>query len=88
LKKVRLFGSSNCQNCIEAIVFLKKAKIDFSYIDAFDEDEKIQKLCDIYNVDALPHIQFFDNKGEILYEHKGEIDSDKFLKYMIDYYSL
>ena len=88
MEKVRLFGSSDCQNCLEAIVFLKKANVDFSYIDAFDEDKKIQKLCDTYNVDTLPHIQFFDNKGKILYEHKGDIDGDKILKYMIDYYSL
>ena len=88
MKRIRLFGSSDCQNCIEAIVFLKKANVDFSYVDAFDEDEKIQNLCDIYNVDNLPHIQFFDNKGEILYEHRGDIDGDKMLRYMIDYCQL
>ena len=84
--KIRFFGSPKCKNCLELYVILNKYQIDFEYIDAFDEKKEIQDICDFYNVEELPHIQFIDDKENILIEHIGEINANEFMKYMIDYF--
>ena len=83
--KVRLFGSSSCKNCLELDVTLNKAQVDYEYIDAFDENEDIQKFCDEHNVEALPHIQFIEG-DEIVVEHKGCLTEDQFVQYLADYF--
>ncbi len=85
MTKVRIFGSSDCQNCTDAIILLKKSKIDFDYIDAESQNKDIQKMCDYYDVDKLPHLHFFNEKEEIIFEHKGEISEDELLEYIIDF---
>jgi len=83
--KIRLFGSTECKNCLSVLVWLTREKIDFEYIDAFDNDESIQSLCDEYNVDDLPHIQFLNEPGEVIFEHLGPIDGETFLAYIVEY---
>jgi thioredoxin-related protein len=83
--KIRIFGSYDCKNCLKVFILIKKLKVNFEYIDAFDEKKEIQDLCDKYNVDDFPHLQFIDNKDEIIIEHKGPIDEEDFFQYLIDY---
>ena len=85
MKRIRIFGSYECHDCLKVLAIIKKSKSNFEYIDAFEDNEKIQNFCDKHNVDELPHIQFIDEKENILIEHIGEIDADKILKYIIDY---
>lgn len=85
--KVRFFGSSDCKSCLDIYVVLNKANIDYEYIDAFDEDDSIQTLCDAHKVYELPHIQFIEN-DEIIVEHKGCMSEDQFAQYLSDYFPL
>ena len=80
--KIRFFGTTGCKNCLKVFVLIKRCEIDFEYIDA-DEDEN-QEICDRYNVDELPHLQFLDDKNEILRELKGTVDEEDFLSCVID----
>lgn len=86
--KMRLFGNKDCSNCIEIMSKLKEKNIDFEYIDAKDMREEIQKFCDYYEVDDLPHLQFLDDNGKIVCEHIGPVDDNKMVKYMLEYLSL
>ena len=85
LKKIRFFGSSLCWDCIKFFVILTKYDIDYDYIDTFDEDDEIQKLCDKYDVDKLPHIQFLEN-DTIIVEHIGPLDEEIFVEYLKKYF--
>ena len=80
---VRFFGSSNCRDCLELFVILGKTNVDFEYIDAFDDDT--QELCDEYDVDQLPHIQFVEDETVIV-EHAGFIDEEEFIRYLTMYF--
>ena len=81
---VRIFGSTNCHSCLESMALIKKVGLYLVYVDAFDDDEKVQQLCDKYDVDDLPHIQFINNKGEIIIEHKGPILYGQLKQYLIN----
>ena len=85
VNKIRLFGSTECKNCLLVLILLTREKIEFEYIDAFNDDEEIQSLCDKYNVDDLPHIQFLNNQGDVLFEHLGPIDVETLLAYIVEY---
>ena len=73
MTNIRLFGSSGCINCLEAIKMIKNANLDIQYVDALNPNEKVQNFCDEYNVDELPHIQFIEDDS-IVYEHIGEVN--------------
>jgi thioredoxin-related protein len=81
--KIRLFGSYDCPNCIDVFRLIKTAKIELEYIDAFED--KNQSICDEYEVDELPHIQFIDDNDEVIIQHIGSVDDDQFAQYVIDY---
>ena len=85
--KIRLFGSTECKDCLKVFIFIKRSKIDFEYIDAFSPDENIQEFCDEHNVDELSHIQFLDNENNIIIEHKGAIDGEELINYVKDYFN-
>jgi len=80
--KARLFGGDNCTKCIEAIVLIHKEGIKVYYTNAFSADEKIQKICDQYDVEDLPHIQFKNENDKIVFTHIGEINRKKLLEYI------
>lgn len=82
--KVRIFGTSNCKDCLFALTLIAKSKIEFEYVDA-NEDET-QDFCDIHNVNELPHLQFLDEVEDVLMEHKGKITAEEFIQYL-DHYS-
>lgn len=84
--RIRFFGSSQCTDCLEAFVLLNKYNIDYEYVDALDEDDAIQELCDHHEVDELPHIQWVNDEGEIIVESAGPIDEDEFMGYLADYF--
>lgn len=83
--KIRIFGSTECKNCLTVFTCLVRERIHFEYIDAFSEDESVQTFCDKYDVDSLPHIQFLSENNDILFEHIGPIDSETLLGYIIEY---
>jgi len=74
--KVRFFGTSSCVDCLEAFIILNKFDIDYDYINANDEREEIQSLCDDNNVDLLPHIQVIEDDGTVIRELTGKITED------------
>ena len=84
--KIRLFGNTECESCIYAFVLINKAQINCEYIDALDDDEDIQNLCDEYDVDDLPYIQFLNDNNDIVVDHIGEISEDEFMNYLATYF--
>ena len=84
--KVRFFGSNKCVNCLEFFVILNKAQIEYSYIDALAKDKDIQKLCDKNDVWELPHIQFLDDKEEVVLEHRGKMTENQFINILSNFF--
>lgn len=84
--KIRFFGSSNCRDCLELFVLLNKLQIDYEYIDALDEAEEIQNLCDRNDVYSLPHLQFFDDEDCLVLEQVGPIDESSFIRCLSEYF--
>ncbi len=84
--KARFFGSSKCKDCLKLFVLLNRYQIDYQYIDALNEDEEIQKLCDENNVMDLPHLQFFSDDDHIIIEHIGPITNEQFIEYLVNYF--
>lgn len=83
--KVRFFGSSNCKDCLELLIILKKYSIEVEYVDAFDDDT--QDICDEQDVEELPHIQFLDDNKNIIIEHIGPISEKEFEEILITHFS-
>jgi arsenate reductase-like glutaredoxin family protein len=84
IKKIRIFGTSNCKSCLKALSIIKKTKVVFDYIDANEDDDGIQDFCDEHEVDELPHVQIIHN-DRVVKEHIGPLDEKDFLL-DIDYY--
>ena len=74
--KIRVFGSKDCKNCLKVIKFYDKMNINFEYINAFDENDEIQILCDLNDVEELPHIQIMSDKEVVV---KNIVGYDNFL---------
>ena len=68
---IRFFGSEDCDNCRLAMSYLDDLSLDYEYVDALSEELEIEKLCDDYNVDELPHVQVLNKKGVIVDEFIG-----------------
>ena len=68
---IRIFGSTDCDDCRLAMSYLEDLSLDYEYIDAFSEESKIEKLCDDYDVDELPHVQVLNKKGRVISEFIG-----------------
>jgi glutaredoxin len=82
--KIRLFGSNECEYCLQVLKILKEQNLRFEYVNAFDDDDDIQKKCDDNSVWDLPHLQFIKN-GKVKYELIGEdVDFKKWIKYYKD----
>jgi len=84
--RIRFFGSPNCKDCMEVFVLLNKFQIDYEYIDAVKDDEYIQELCDEYEIEELPHLQFFIDDNIIL-QYIGLLTEVELIKYMVYYFS-
>lgn len=57
-KKIRFFGSQECEVCNDCKKSFDDSNILYEFIDALDYDNaEIQKLCDDRNVIGLPHIE-------------------------------
>jgi glutaredoxin-related protein len=84
--KVRFFGSHSCRDCLKVFVLLNRSQVDYEYVDAYDEDVDVQLFCDINNVEELPHLQFLNDKEEVVIEHIGPIGEEDFLSYLSDYF--
>jgi len=81
--KLRIFGSANCPDCIQATVLIIKSKIPFDYVNV--DDPKLEEFCDEHNVIILPHIQFISDSEEIIFEHIGPLEANQFAQYICDY---
>jgi len=76
--KYRVFGSNNCHMCKLLTSELKAAGLNFSFVDA--NADETQDLCDLFDVDELPHVQVLSGDGKLLAEHIGFITVDKLKK--------
>lgn len=84
--RIRLFGASDCLDCLNALRVIKKVNIELEYIDVDNMDLGIQDFCDANKVDKIPHIQFLSDKGSVILEHIGSVSSDEFAQY-VDYFT-
>jgi len=76
---IRVFASKNCSHCQKLKQSLSKTDIKIVYVDAMDKNNSM--LCDKYNVEKLPHVQFVDkNKNEIVKEFFGVWDDSTLSK--------
>lgn len=79
LLKIRLFGSSDCNNCNILKQSLKYYDLSYDFVDV--NDKKNDKLCDILNIDEIPVIQILNSSNnKVIASHTGIIDPMKFLK--------
>lgn len=79
LLKIRLFGSSDCNNCNILKQSLKYYDLSYDFVDV--NDKKNDKLCDILNIDEIPVIQILSSSdNRVISSHIGLIDPMKFLK--------
>lgn len=63
MKKVFLFGSSECEGCIEMKAFLEANRIRFTFIDILDSLGKLKMLLKYR--DSLPEFEVAKQKGSI-----------------------
>lgn len=82
---IRFFGSPECPDCMGVFVLLNKFQIEYEYIDATEDDDDIQDLCDQQEVEELPHIQFIIDDN-VLLRHIGPLSEEEFIGYLVDYF--
>jgi len=80
---IRLFGSKGCPECRDLISFMKKNKISYVYIDAMSDDPYEDAICEVYNVDELPHIQKLNEEGEVAKQGIGFEESIKIINNLL-----
>ncbi len=68
---IRIFGADECDNCLLAISYLDDLSLEYEYVDAFSEEAEIEKLCEDYDIDDLPHIQILNKEGTVTKEFVG-----------------
>ena len=85
--RIRFFGSSDCKECLRVFVILEKSFVKYEYVDAHDENDEIQDFCDKQNVDELPHLQFVDDDDTVIIDHKGPIEDEEFMTYLVNYFT-
>lgn len=77
--KLRVFGTSNCDNCKMLQKSLAHYDLPFDFIDA--NDIKNERLCDFFSVDEMPVIQVLDSRNNaVIASHIGLIDPMKLFK--------
>jgi glutaredoxin len=70
---IRVFASKSCSHCQKLKQVLSNIDVKIVYVDAMDEKNSV--LCDKYNIEKLPHVQFIDkNKNKIVKEYFGVWD--------------
>tara|TARA_Y100000310_G_scaffold57488_2_gene52728 strand:+ start:53447 stop:53737 length:291 start_codon:yes stop_codon:yes gene_type:complete len=67
--QIRVFGSDKCKHCAKIIEFMNTIGWEHEYIDALADES--QEICDKYDIDKLPHIQFLNEDGSIHSECVG-----------------
>lgn len=60
---LRVFGSLTCEKCDMLVEALHLLDIDHEFINVFDD--KYTDLCDLNDVNALPHVQILDDNGRV-----------------------
>ncbi len=81
--KIRFFGSSECRDCLDIFVLLEKYQVDYEYFDGHDIDnDEVYNMCEEQNVEELPHLQFLDDKNNILAEHLGPVSEEELRIYL------
>jgi len=83
--EIRFFGSPDCKDCMEVFVLLNKFGIEYDYIDAIEDDDRIQDFCDEHEVEELPHLQFMIDEDVIL-QHIGPLKEEELVGYLVDYF--
>lgn len=84
LLKIRLFGSSSCENCKIIKQSLKYYDISYDFIDV--DDTKNEKLCDLLNIEEIPVIQIINSSNNsVIRSHTGLIDPMKFIRSTSNY---
>ena len=73
-----LFGADICDRC--KVLVNELQDIPYVFVDANAEDDTIQKFCDMYNVDKIPHLVIV-NDGKVIFERIGEIDAREVREY-------
>jgi len=74
---VRIFGSTDCEDCKKVVSLHKNMGWDYEYVDAIADET--QDLCDLHNVDKLPHVQYFSENGNVV---RNVIGIDDFVELM------
>jgi len=69
--KLRIYGSDSCEKCRLIIGALTLLEREFEFIDALSDLN--QDLCDLNDVDALPHIQLLNEHAKIVWQASDEI---------------
>ena len=71
---IRIFGSDSCEKCKTVLEFYNseskflKEHYKIEYVDAMADDTQL--LCDEYDVDELPHVQYLSS-GKVKRELVG-----------------
>lgn len=69
--KIRIIGSHECKVCQQIVSRFKlQISIIWEWVDANAPDT--QELCDLYDVDILPHVQILDDKGNIVWQRASQ----------------
>lgn len=78
--KFRMFGSADCDKCKSMQKIMEHHQLVYDFIDA--NDDKNDKLCDLFNIDELPVIQILDtSRRNLVIAFKiGLVDPMKMLK--------
>ncbi len=71
---IRIFGSSECNECMKLKESLQMHLLSFEFIDV--DIEETQDFCDLHNIDKIPRTQAYtknDNKENIIIDISGYI---------------
>jgi thiol-disulfide isomerase/thioredoxin len=75
------YGSSWCGPCRLATETLKKSGLPFEDVDIDNNPDAIGDL----KINRIPHIQFFDDGGNLVHTHVGGLNSSD-LQHIIEQY--
>lgn len=82
-KIIRIFGSTECEDCLNVLKMIKNYNLPFVYVDAFED--RTQDLCDERNVDELPQLEILkDNK--VIFSLVGPVEEIDFVIEVLPYF--
>lgn len=76
--KLRLFGSKECHRCRIITSALTLLSIPLDFVDA--NADETQDFCDEHDVDALPHVQLLDDKGDVVWQKSQTVTLEEILR--------